>query len=145
MVASLNAKIKYSDLIEKTVCSIENEQCMMGRCKVCPGKEGLKQFLNSLEECRVLEEIEYKQWVSTDKTQLVTIKEQTTDFIDNLADKIVSLTRHHFTAKAQSAYLKSLKEAIVPEKECILLGDFAENFLCSARCCSGFSLGKLAS
>lgn len=128
MVTALNAKMNYSDLIEKTVCSVENEHCMMGRCKDCPGREGLKQFLNSLEECMILEEIEYKQWVNTDKTQLVTIKEQISDFIDNLVNKIVSLTRHHFTSKAQSAYLKYLKESIAPDKECILLGDFAENY-----------------
>ena len=96
---------------------------MRERCKKCPRNEGLKQFLNTLEVYRVLEEIEYKPWVSTDKTQLVTIKESAADFTDNRANQLVSLTRHHFTAKSQSAYLKSLKENIRQDEECILLGD----------------------
>ena len=129
MVASLHSNIKYSDLMEKIVCSVESEQCMMGRCKNCPGEESLVTFLHSLEECQVLEEIEYKQWMSTNNfVTLVTIKEQTSDFIDNLSNKIVSLTRHHYMAKAQSAYMKILKETMNPEKECIILGDFSENY-----------------
>jgi hypothetical protein len=128
MVAALSTNIKYLDLIEKTVCSIENEQCMMGRCKKCPGKENVIAFLNSLEECQTLEEIEYKQWESTDKTTLNTLKAPISDFVENLADKITTLSRHHYISKAQNAYLKKLKEIVRPEKECILLGDFAENY-----------------
>jgi hypothetical protein len=128
MVAALNVKINYIDLMEKAVCSLDSETCMMGRCKNCPGKESLMIFLNSLEVCQVLEEIEYRQWVSTDKTTLNTFKEQTTDFIENLADKITTLIRHHYTAKAQSSYLKSLKKNLNVKTECILLGDFAENY-----------------
>ena len=128
MVAALDSNIQYLDLIEKTVCSLNSEKCMMGRCKDCPGKDNLIRFLHSLEVCKVLEEIEYKQWISTDKTTLNTIKGQMTDFIDNLAVKMISLTRHHYTAKAQNAYLKNMKANIQPEKECIILGDFAENY-----------------
>ena len=75
----------------------------------------------------MLEDVEYKQWVITDKTTLLIVKEKMSDFIDSLADKIVLLTRHHYTAKAQSSYLKLLKETLL-EQECILLGDFSENY-----------------
>ena len=99
----------------------------MGRCKKFPGNGGLKQFLNTLEVCRVLEEIEYKQQVSTDKTQLVTIKESAVDFTDNLANKIVSLTCHHFTA-VRECLPKIFEREYRQEEECIFLGDFAENY-----------------
>ena len=56
-----------------------------------------------------LRKIEYKQWISTDKTTFVTTTQQVEDFISGLASKTVALTRHHFTAKAQSTYLKELK------------------------------------
>lgn len=128
MMATLQSKLGYSDLMEKTVCSIDSEQCMMRRCKECPGVDNLITFVSSLETCEVLQEIEYKQWISTDRTTLVTVKEQISDFVSNLSEKIVNLTRHHYTAKAQSAYLKNLKEEIKPETECIILGDFAENY-----------------
>lgn len=74
------------------------------------------------------QDIEYKQWVTTDRTTLVTIKESISDFINNLAEKIVNLTRHHYTSKAQSAYLRTLKDAVKSDEECIILGDFAENY-----------------
>jgi hypothetical protein len=128
IVAASSANVKYLDLMEMTVCALDVEQCMMGRCKDCPGKENLITFLSSLEECQILEEIEYKQWVSTDKTTLNIFKEQTTDFVENLADKITSLSRHHYTAKAQNAYFKHMKVTVKIERECILLGDFAENY-----------------
>lgn len=128
MIAALQlSEITYGDLMEMTVCSQESEECMMRRCKKCPGKDSLITHLSSLEELEVLEEIEYKQWVSTDKTTLVTITQQVEDFIGNLASKTVDLTRHHFTAKAQNTYLKDLKQAIKAD-ECILIGDFAENY-----------------
>src|SRR5258705_9022929 len=47
------------------------------------------------------------------------------EFLYTFADKVVELTRHHFTAKAQSNYLKSLKE-MLPTTESIILGDFTE-------------------
>ena len=128
MVAALQlTDITYGDLMEKTVCSQENEECMMQKCKTCPGKDSLVTYLASLEELEILEEIIIKQRISTGRTTLITIKEQVDDFISNLANKIVSLTRHHFTAKAQSTYLKELKQTLKLD-ECILIGDFAENY-----------------
>lgn len=131
MIAAFQSKnLGYSDLMQKTVCSIDSEQCMMRRCKECPGEENLINFLNSLKEETDEEnqDIEYKQWVTTDRTTLVTIKESISDFINNLAEKIVNLTRHHYTSKAQSAYLRTLKDAVKSDEECIILGDFAENY-----------------
>src|SRR5258705_609083 len=45
----------------------------------------------------------------TDRTTLVTITESLEDFLDRFADKLVELTRHHFTAKAQSQYLQVVR------------------------------------
>ncbi len=38
------------------------------------------------------------------------------------------MTRHIYTAKAQSSYMKSLKASMTPLEEIIVQGDFAENF-----------------
>ena len=79
---------------------------MMGQCKECPGQNGLVDFLNQCDELIEVEEVTYKQWVSTDRTQLVTITESKEDFIENLSTQVFKLTRHSYTAKCQSGYMK---------------------------------------
>ena len=53
------------------------------------------------------------------------------DFIELLAKKLETGTKHHFTAKVQAQYLKWLKTTLTDDEVIILL-DFAENysFLC---------------
>ena len=75
---------------------------MMGQCKECPGQHGLVDFHNQCDELIEVEEVTYKQWVSTDRTQLVTITESKEDFIENLSTQVFKLTRHSYTAKCQS-------------------------------------------
>ncbi|XP_071951916.1 uncharacterized protein [Antedon mediterranea] len=116
------------DLMSKAVCSPEEEVCMMGQCKQCPGRVGVINFLTNCEEIADVEELTYTQWVSVDRTKLVTLVEPKEEFIENLADKIVKLTRHSFTSKSQSGYMRNLKGTLQPMEEIILQGDFAENY-----------------
>ena len=76
------------------VCSGDNDRCMMGQCKECPGQNVLVDFLNQCGEFIDVEEVTYKQWVSTDRTQVVTITEFKEDFIENLSTQVFKLTRH---------------------------------------------------
>ncbi|KAG1680227.1 putative RNA polymerase II subunit B1 CTD phosphatase rpap2 [Nymphon striatum] len=110
------------------VCDLEYQDCMIGTCKECPGVEKLKNFLCSCDELLDVKECKYQQWISVDRTQLITIIDSKEEFIDRLLRKICDLTRHSYIAKAQTAYMNSLKSCIEPEKEIILQGDFAENF-----------------
>lgn len=70
--------------------------------------------------------LSYSQWVSTDMTNLITTL-NTDEFIDLLTEKVQNLTRHNFIAKAQSNYLKKLKN-ILSQNELIILRDFSENY-----------------
>jgi hypothetical protein len=55
--------------------------------------------------------VEYKQWVVTDRTTLMTVIQQSDEeCIENLVSKILELTHHHYTAKQQASYLKGSKE-----------------------------------
>ena len=87
-------KSSVHDLMKLCVCSIESE-----KCKDCPGQEGLIDYVNNCDELSDLEEVSYLQWVSTDRTKLVTITESKADFIDNFSGQVVKLTRHSFTAE----------------------------------------------
>ena len=71
--------------------------------------------------------ISYKQWVSTDRTTLVTLESTVNEFIDTSTDKIFEVCHHHFMEVQQTAYLKEAK-AMLDSKTCIILMDFAENY-----------------
>ena len=49
------------------------------------------------------------------------------DFVENLSDRIYTLTRHVIIPQLQNGYLNDLK-ANLPEDEVMVLGDFAENY-----------------
>ena len=128
LMAEACLKSSVHDLMKLCVCSIESEKCMMGHCKNCPGQKDLIDYLNNCDELSDLEEVSYLQMVSTDRTKLVTITESKADFIDNFSGQVIKLTRHSFTAKAQSLYMKELKTTMRPQDDVILQGDFVENF-----------------
>ena len=71
--------------------------------------------------------ISYKQWVSTDRTTLVTLESAVNEFIDILTDKLFELCHYHFMEDQQAAYLKEAK-AMLGNETCIILTDFAENY-----------------
>ena len=55
-----------------------------------------------LERCfneEEIEEIEFKQWTTTDRLTLESIVQSTDEFIENFLDKLESLRRHDFIAK----------------------------------------------
>ena len=106
---------------------------MLHRCKDCPGKEEILKILeSSLNED--ISEIEYYNWVnnaesqSTNRVSLMMVKEPSRNFIINLANDLWELTKHHYITEMQKNYLKHCKTIITPNT-CIILQNFAENFL----------------
>ena len=83
----------------------------------------LERCLNEEE----IEEIEFKQWTTTDCSTLQTIVQSTDEFIESFLDKLEALRRHDFIAKQQSRYLAERKESL-KEGEFLAIGDFSENF-----------------
>jgi len=104
------SKLTYHDLMEKLVCNVESNECMLHRCSACPGKEGLMQYLRELCDTSYDEaSVHYKQWESTDRTTLVKHVQDLTEYLEVLVDKTDLLTTHQYIAKYQSAYLSNLK------------------------------------
>lgn len=126
MLTVLDPKVTIDEIMAKTVCDMENEACMMRKCSDCrPNLEQLTDFVD--EKLGDVEEIEYQQWINTDRSNLIVIKEGKDEFAKKFVSSIEALTGHHFVAKAQNQYLKQLKEHMGTD-ECIVLGDFAENY-----------------
>ena len=112
----------------KLVCDTTNKECMVHRCKSCPGTDALKEFLNEqLCEMDVEEEFFINQWQSTDRSNLITQTVTPEEYKEIVVEQINKLTAHAYIAKCQGKYLKELKTNLKPN-ECIILGDFAENY-----------------
>jgi hypothetical protein len=53
--------------------------------------------------------ITFKQWISTDRCELVTTVKSTEEFIESLLEKLLLLLRHSFIATQQAMFLKELR------------------------------------
>lgn len=112
----------------KVVCDTASNECMVHRCDRCPGSEALKAFLDiELETIDIEEQFHFNQWKSTDRSQLITQTVNVDEYKELVIESINGLTAHSYIAKCQAKYLKELKTNL-KEDECIILGDFAENY-----------------
>jgi hypothetical protein len=129
-VAALGIKgLNYKELLKASVCSMDNENCMMHLCSNCPREQGVKDTIEGLlsQNDVMPEEIRYKQWVTVDRCTIIEKIENANDFVEDLSLNIAKLSRHHYVSKAQAKYFKNLKDNL-PEGEGCLVGDFAENY-----------------
>ena len=74
-----------------------------------------------------MDEVTYRQWQSTDRTQLVTITESTADFVESLLAKLHVLKVHMFILDMQTKQFCAVKENLSPG-EVLIVGDFSENY-----------------
>ena len=118
--------MNYKEIMKLIVCDVANKNCMVHRCPDCPGKNAVFAKLQEME-CFFEADVEFKQWQSTDRTSLNTLKLPTDEFVELVATKFDNLTAHSYIAKSQAQYLKTRKESI-DDQTAIVPGDFSENF-----------------
>ena len=71
--------------------------------------------------------MQFQQWITVDRSELVQQILPLEDFISLLVEKRNTATTHSYIAKAQAKYLKKCKEEL-KANEVIVLGDFAESY-----------------
>ena len=104
-----------------------SSDCYFNNCKKCPGIQILKNLLlNTLDE-NGIDEITYKCWISKPRTSMETVVKDSTSFVDNFCENLLTLLPHHYIAKEQARYLRSLKESL-KRNEYIVICDFSENY-----------------
>ena len=82
------------------VPDVDKKDCMMGHCANYLDLSVLKSFLrNELKIINSDETIQFSQWVSTDRSQLVKEESEFDDFIENLVGKFLKLAKYHYVAK----------------------------------------------
>jgi len=130
LLAALPGPLHYKELLNIMVCSVEERQCMLRECDMCPGREGVVDYLTKLfddADMDLDDSVEFKQWVHTDRTTLTNISMAVEGFVEHVAESFDNLRQHHFIAKAQSSHLQASK-SLIQDGTVIVLLDFAENY-----------------
>lgn len=118
----------YKDVTSNIICKVPTSECYFANCVNCPGSDDLKVRFQEAFQLNSIENVSFKQWMQIDnKCVLETITKPTEEFLDYLFESLPKLLRHSFIATQQSSYLRLLKENL-PENQCIVLCDFAENY-----------------
>ena len=71
----------YHHCLARIMCNPSHPRCYLGECDACPGMDTLKQELLIQLDENVVDQIIYKQWVSTDRSTLETYVSQAEDFV----------------------------------------------------------------
>lgn len=108
-----NRGLNYRDLLEISVCSTNNIECMLHKCTKCPGIPKIKELAERNDNFSK-PSIIYKYWVEEgSKASLETITEPIEQFKENLFEQIWSLTMHHFIADEQKRYEESKRKLTI--------------------------------
>ena len=117
----------YKHALAKIQCNPFLPACPLGECKNCPGVAMLKEWLFQFFEIKEGEEIEYKQWTTTDRSQLQTFIQSTDEFIERFLGSLKTLSRQDFIAQEQAKHL-DWKKSNISDGEFLVIGDFSENY-----------------
>ena len=74
-----------------------------------------------------IDEITYKWWTHTDRSNLELIVKSSEDFVESLIQMLQNYMKHNFITKMQSSAYKMAKEDL-KEGQMIVVCDFAENY-----------------
>ena len=72
--------------------------------------------------------ISYKQWTTSGQSKLQQVTETASNIISLLCIQAIKATSHQFAVKAQSVYLRQLKQDLKAQTELIIPMDFADNY-----------------
>ena len=130
MINAFPIKVNYKELLERISCNLDNRNCMLRNCNNCPNVEILKEYIIELfNENNYNDDdiIKYRQWITTDRSELLIQHVDISYYIDKLVYRLDNLKPHHFITKTQASYLKNIKDNL-DNKTAIVLLDYAENY-----------------
>ena len=117
----------YHHCLARIMCNPPSPSCCLGECPVCPDTCLLKDEIVASLDKSDIDEIVFKQWVSTDRSTLETFCLSAEDFVDCLCEKLEALRPHSFIAKQQAAFFSSCKTSL-KVGEILMNADFSENY-----------------
>lgn len=108
------------------------DDCYDCKCDSCPGSDKIVEAFEKAWNENEIEEIDYKQWTTTDRCTIISLTCAANEFIQNLCRDLKKLLRHDFTAKTQNSFYRRIKNALKPGQFLVVL-DFAENYTFTAQ------------
>ena len=130
MIAAVDKKLYYRDLMAMCVCDVQSKDCMMNHCDQCRNILVLKNFLTvRLRENYDLDDtIPFKKWQTTDRSNLEEVELDFCDFFRrNLRTKSEILQFIILLQRAKIKYFRYAKDNL-SKGECVTVLDFAENY-----------------
>jgi predicted metal-binding protein len=78
-------------------------------CGECPGPPDLENTLEDVFTDNAIENITFKQWILTDRCELITTVKSTEEFIESLLEILLLQLCHSIIATQQAMFLRQLK------------------------------------
>ncbi|KAK3920100.1 ARL14 effector protein [Frankliniella fusca] len=117
----------FEDCFSLMLCDSRTDDCYFGNCMECPKIEVLQEKLQLIFDLNMVENIQYKEWVSVDRANLNTLEQEADDFIDTFIERLKKLAEHDFITRKQAAFLSERKKHL-QEGEVFVVGDFSMNY-----------------
>ena len=121
-----HGKISYHHMLAKLTCNPPLPACCLFYCHLCGDKDDLQHLLTDPFNQMNIDEINYKSWVSVNRTSLETITQSVDGFITKHFEGLLKLQRHSFIAHQQSSFMRDFKASLA-EGETLVVGYNAEN------------------
>lgn len=118
---------EYGHCLARIICNPPQPDCYFQICSSCPGISGLKEHLHELMDSNMIEAVQYKQWISTDRSTLETITKSADEFVESFCEQLKSLLTHSFVAKQQSTFQMEVRSGLKPGVFQVI-ADFSENY-----------------
>lgn len=118
----------YKKCLDKIVCSPPTSDCYFSECQNCSNLiDDFIAKISTVFHKNMIDDVEYLQWLSTDRTTLQTVVQMIDEFTEEFCRKLQILKRHNYIAKQQSTFY-SMKRENLKEGEVLVHGDFSENY-----------------
>ena len=118
---------EYSHCLAKIICNPPHPNCYFQLCSLCPGTSDLQEHLYELMDNNMVDSVEYKQWVSTDRSTLETLSKSVEEFVELFCDQLKALLTHSFIAKQQSMFQAEVRSNLA-DGVLQVIADFSENY-----------------
>lgn len=123
-----NGEIKhYRDCIGAIQCNPPSISCFLQDCTECPGTPNLLWRLEKYMENCMIDNVEFKQWTSTDRSTLETKTQPVNEFLETFVCSLPKVMHHDFIAKQQSMFYQQARDSLEPGTF-LVVADFAENY-----------------
>jgi len=123
-----HSKNMHGHYLARIICnSPQPVVCYIRICCLCPGISDLNEHLHELMDNNMIETVQYKQWISTDRSTLETIIKLADEFVESFCKQLNPLLTHSFVAKQQSTFQMDMRSHLKPGEFQVIV-DFSENY-----------------